>query len=86
MGFEIIKAETRTASMIEWFTGICSAVTDFLPGSKIRSKFETIAVEMEAQDYAFYQALRKAIPISIYQAFDFKLQAAQKASGLVTFT
>jgi len=86
MGFEIIKAETRTASMIEWFSGICSTITDFLPGSKIRSKFETIAVEMEAQDYAFYQAIKKAIPISIYQAFDFKLKAAQKASGMVTFT
>lgn len=86
MGFEIIKAETRTARMVEWFSGICTAVTDFLPGSKIRSKFETIAVEMEAQDYAFYQALKKAIPIAIYQAFDFKLLPAQKASGMVTFT
>lgn len=86
MGFEIIKAETRTARMIEWFSGICSAITDFLPGSKIRSKFETIAVEMEAQDFAFYQAIKKAIPISIYQAFNFTLLPAQKASGLVTFT
>lgn len=86
MGFEIIKAETRTARMVEWFSGICSSITDFLPGSKIRSKFETIAVEMEAQDYAFYQALKKAIPISIYQAFDFKLIAASKATGMVVFT
>lgn len=86
MGFEIIKAETRTARMVEWFAGMCSTITDFLPGSKVRTKFETVAVEMEAQDYAFMQALRKAIPISIYQAFGFSLQPATKASGMVTFT
>lgn len=86
MGFEIIKTETRTARMVEWFAGICSTITDFLPGSKVRSKFETVAVEMEAQDYAFMQALRKAIPIATYQAFGFSLQPATKASGMVTFT
>lgn len=72
--------------MIDWFTGICSTVTDFVVGSKIRSKFETIAVEMEAQDFAWYQSLKKAIPIAIYQAFDFNLIPAQKATGYVTFT
>lgn len=86
MGFEIINAETRTARLVEWFAGVCTTITDFLPGSVARSKMETIAVEMEAQDYSFYQALRKAIPVAIYQAFDFKLRSAQKASGLVTFT
>lgn len=86
MSFQIIKAEDRVASMIDWFTGICSEITDFVVGSKIRTKFETIAVEMEAQDFAWYQALKKAIPIAIYQAFDFSLRPAQKATGEVTFT
>lgn len=86
MSFQIIKAEDRVASMIDWFTGICSEITDFVVGSKIRTKFETIAVEMEAQDFAWYQALKKAIPIALYQAFDFGLRPAQKATGEVTFT
>lgn len=86
MSFQVIKASDRVASMIEWFTGICGDITDFIVGSKIRTKFETIAVEMEAQDFAWYQALKKAIPTAIYQAFDFTLLPAQKATGFVKFS
>ena len=86
MGFEIIKAETRTASMVGWFTGICKSVTDLLEGSVSRSKFEALAVEMEAQDFAFYTAVKKAIPTSIYNAFSFTLKTAVNASGSLTFS
>lgn len=86
MSFQIIKAETRAQRLIEWFSGICPSITDFVAGSKIRSKFETIAVEMESQDFAWYQALKKAIPVAIYRAFDFNLLPAQKAIGSVTFS
>jgi uncharacterized phage protein gp47/JayE len=86
MGFQILRAEERTARMVQWFSGICQKVTDFLPGSKIRTKFEALAVELEAQDFAFYQAAKKAIPIAVYQAFDFSLLAATKATGAVLFT
>jgi uncharacterized phage protein gp47/JayE len=85
MAFQIIKAETRTQRMIDWFAGICQSVTDFVVGSKIRTKFESVAVEMEAQDFAFYQAVKKAIPVSIYNAFNFTILPAVKASGVVTF-
>lgn len=86
MGYKIIRAEDRVASMIDWFTGICKTITDFVVGSKIRTKFETIAVEMEAQDYAWYQSLKKAIPIALYRAFDFELQPAQASLGSVIFS
>lgn len=86
MGFEIIRAETRTASMIGWFTGICKAVTDLLPGSVTRSKFEALAVEMESQDFAFYTAIKKAIPTAVYNAFNFNLLPSLNASGVVTFS
>jgi len=86
MGYKIIRAEDRVASMIDWFTGVCKTITDFVVGSKIRSKFETIAVELEAQDYAWYQSLKKAIPIALYRAFDFELQPAQAAIGSAVFS
>jgi hypothetical protein len=86
MGYKIIRAEDRVASMIDWFTGVCKTITDFVVGSKIRTKFETIAVEMEAQDYAWYQSLKKAIPIALYRAFDFELQPAQAAIGSAVFS
>jgi len=86
MAFTITPAETRTQSMTDNFTGECQSVTDFLPGSKIRTKFETIAVEMESQDLSFYTAARKAIPSGIYQAFGFSQIPAVVATGYVTFT
>ncbi|KAA0888779.1 baseplate J/gp47 family protein [Oryzomonas rubra] len=86
MAFEIVTAETRYSRMKTWFTGICSAITDFTEGSKIRSKFETVAVEMESRDLSFYQAIKKAIPISLYRAFSFTLKSAQKSTGYVVFS
>ena len=86
MVFDIIKAETRTASFIGWFSGICGKATDFIVGSVVRSKFEAVAVEMESQDFAFYTALKKAIPTAIYNAFNFNLLPAVAASNSVIFT
>ena len=86
MAFEIIKADIRVSRMVGWFTGICSTVTDLVVGSKLRTKFEAIAVEMEEQDYQFYAAVKKAIPVAVYQAFTFSLLPASKAAGAVTFT
>jgi uncharacterized phage protein gp47/JayE len=85
MGFQIIRAEDRTVRMLQWFGGICRKITDLLPGSKIRTKFESVAVEMEAMDFAFYQAAKKAIPTAIYQAFNFNLLPPEKASSPVLF-
>lgn len=72
--------------MITWFAGIQRTITDFVIGGKTRSKLESVAVEMESQDFQIYRAIKKAIPVSIYQAFKFTLLAAVRASGLVTIT
>jgi uncharacterized phage protein gp47/JayE len=61
-------------------------VTDLVVGSKLRTKFEALAVEMEEQDYQFYAAVKKAIPVAVYQAFSFALLPATKAAGAVVFT
>lgn len=86
MGFQIIKAETRLADMITWFAGIQKKITDFVVGGKTRTKFEAVAVEMEAQDLQFFIAARKAIATGTYQSFNFQLLPATRASGSVTFT
>ena len=86
MGFQIVKAEMKTARMIQWFSGICQSITDFVVGSKIRTKFEAVAVELEAMDFAWYQSLTKAIPTSIYQTFNFTLRPATYGNGMVTFS
>jgi uncharacterized phage protein gp47/JayE len=72
--------------MVTWFSGLQKEITDFIIGSKIRTKLEAIAVEMEAQDFQIYRAIKKAIPISVYRAFDFNLLAAVRAQGIITFS
>lgn len=86
MGFEIIKAEIRLDNMIVWMKGVQNKITDFLVGGKTRTKFEAICVEMERQDFATEQLVRKAIPLSTYQTFNFQLLPARSAYGTVTFT
>ena len=86
MAFEILTKETRTARAITWFGGICRSITDFVPGSKIRSKFESVFVEMESQDLSFYQAAKKAIVSGVYMAFGFPPLPAITATGIVTFS
>lgn len=86
VAFEIVKAETRLANMVTWYAGIQKRITDFVIGGKSRTKLEAIAVEMEAQDYNTYVGIRKAIPTSIYNTFEFSLLPATKAGGSVRFT
>lgn len=86
MAFEILTVEKRAERMRTWFTGICSSITDFVVGSKIRSKFETVAVEMEAQDLAFFRAARKAIQAGLYAAFGFSPIESITATGTVLFS
>ncbi len=86
MSFKIQKAETITARMVAWLSGLQNVVTDFIPGSLSRTKLEAVAVEIEAITYQFYVAIRKAIPTAIYRAFDFSALPAVRASGDVRFS
>ena len=86
MGYTVVRAEARLERMITWFAGLQSVVTDFIVGGKTRTKFEAVAVEMEAQDFQISQAIQQAIPVAIYQAFGFTLLPAVKASGSVRFS
>lgn len=86
MAFRIIRAEERVASMLTWFSGVQRKITDLVVGGKTRTKFEALAVEMERQDYGFKRVAKKAIPTSIYTAFNFPLLPAVRATGQITFT
>ena len=86
MSFQILSAETRLARMVTWLAGIQNRVTDFIVGGKTRTKLEAVAVELEAQDLAFYQAVKKAMAVSVYQAFGHDLLPAIAATGEATFS
>ncbi|MCK5607598.1 baseplate J/gp47 family protein [Candidatus Pacearchaeota archaeon] len=86
MSFRIKTAEEITAKMTIWYTGLQQKITDMVPGSVSRTKFESVAYELEAFYYQVYRAIKKAIATAIYRAFGFVANLALKASGSVTFT
>lgn len=84
--FTIEKMGSRLTRMIAWFAASTTKVTDFSDGSITRAKLETLAMELEALDLKVYTAIKRAIPLSVYQAFDFSLLPPIAATGMVTFT
>lgn len=85
-GFTVESLEKRVSRTVAWFAAATTRITDFSVGSITRTKLETLAQEMELQDFNTFRAIRKAIPVSVYQAFGFNLLPAVKATGVVTFT
>jgi hypothetical protein len=78
--------ETRVGRMLAWFAARQKAITDFLPGSVTRTRYEAIALELEQQDYQTYRAVTKAIPIAVYRAFNFAPLPAVRAGNMVTLS
>jgi len=86
MSFKIEKAEAITAKMIGWYTGLQKKITDMVPGSITRTKFESLSYEIERLYYRTYVAIKKARATAVYRGFGFTLLSAVKAGGYVTFT
>ena len=86
--------------MVGWFLGLlietAGRITDFNVGSNARNIFETIGLRFEHLDNKVFLALRRAIPIVLYDFFGegdgitttvgFPLLPALPAQGIVRFT
>jgi hypothetical protein len=61
-------------------------LTDFFVGSVSRTLLEAVAIEIEQLYFRTFLGIRDAIPVAIFQAFDFDRLPAAAATGNVTFT
>lgn len=86
LGFVIKYYDTITASMVNWFSGNNSTITDFAVGSSIRTLIESVAVELEGIYYQLYTGITNGIQNAVYTSFNFPLLQPQPASGTVTFS
>jgi phage-related baseplate assembly protein len=77
---------TLTQSLIRDVTALAPELTDFVPGSIVRSLLETVGIELQRQDYAIFDAIRQAIETGTFQNFDFNRLSATPAGGLVSFS
>lgn len=74
-----------TQDEIGVFVGICQKITDWNVGSIARTLLEAPAAVMEDFEYRTYVGIRDAIPIALYDAFNFFATPATRAGGYVTF-
>lgn len=88
MAVEIYRVKTFDQiydAMKRWLIGESSDLNNFNKGSRLSVLLEAIAMVNSQTQNDFYQALKKAIPISIYNGFDFPRLAGNAASGQLQF-
>lgn len=86
MAFGVKYFETITGSIINWFSGNNREVTDFNVGSRIRTMFESVAIELEQIYYQLFIGVNDGISTAVYDSFNFPLLQPAAASGNVRFS
>lgn len=84
--YKVKTIETLYNSMKNYLIGLGSVLTNFNVGSRNRTLLESISINEHQTQFDFNEAIKKAIPISVYQGFDFSRNAGVKASGNLNFT
>ena len=86
MAFQIKDFSSIAASAVNWMRTATTKVTDFNVGSVVRTLIEAVAAEIDELYQQMFIGLREAIPVSVYNSFDFEALEAVAASGLVRVT
>lgn len=84
--FERKPMEQIVNDMIRWARGTTSKLTDFRVGSKTRTLFETVALQIEELYDKMHRSVRKLIEENIYSVIGFDKIPATYASGIVRFS
>lgn len=84
MGFRNLDNETILEKLIHWVHAQSDRITDFNPGSAIRTLLEAVSMQIEEFYYDLYQAVMHAIQNSAYHAFGFVKKGARRSTGTVT--
>jgi len=72
--------------MINWMRATTKKVTDYNIGSIVRTMLEAVAAEIDELYQQFFIGVKEAIPVSVYNSFDFDKLPSVYASGLVRVT
>lgn len=83
MGFRIRGSEEVLQKLITWVSQGTDKITDYNPGSAIRTLLESVSLQIEEFYYDLKKAVEFAIKNSAYHAFGFYREASKTASGQV---
>lgn len=86
MPFQIKDFNSIVLAQINHARAVTTRVTDFQPGSVVRTLMEAPAVEIEELYLQMFLGLRDAIPVATFQSFGFDKLAASVAHGFVSIS
>ena len=85
MSFQTKDFASISASLVNYMRAAQSGVTDFSIGSVVRTMLETHAIETDELYRQMVHGLLDAIPVSVFDTFDFPASVASSATATVTF-
>lgn len=86
MAFQIKNFASIVLGMINSMRASQKQVTDFNVGSVARTLIEAPAIEIDELYQMMFVGLREAIPVSIYNSFNFTALPVEAASGIARFS
>lgn len=86
MSFQIKDFLSIVASMVNHMRATQDKVTDFNVGSVARTMIEAPAIEIDELYQMMFRGLKEAIPVSVFQSFDFGTLPPIGASGAIRFS
>ena len=86
MAFQTKDFASVAASMLNWLRASQQRVTDFNVGSVARTLLEAPAIEIDELYQQMFSGLKEAIPVSVFNSFDFSALPSIPAGGLITVT
>lgn len=86
MAFQIKDFVSIAASMINWMKSSTNKIDDFNEGSVARTIVEAPAAEIDELYQQMFIGLREAIPVSVFNSFDFAQLPATPTRGMVRVT
>jgi len=84
--FQLKDTLSIVASLVNFMRATQTQITDFNVGGVARTMVEAPAIEIDELYQMMFRGLKEAIPVSVYNSFDFSLLPAVGASGTVRFT
>ena len=83
MAFQVKDFASITASCINWMKATTAKITDFNVGAVVRTMIEAIAAEIDELYQQMFIGIKEAIPVAVYNSFNFSALTATPAIGLV---
>jgi uncharacterized phage protein gp47/JayE len=86
VAFQIKDFSSISASIINYAKAVQNRLTDFSIGSIVRTMLDAVAVEIEELYQQMFIGLKEAIPVAIYNSFDFSKLPAVSSTGIIRVT